>query len=112
MKFIYICTFFCVERPASGCLVVSNGIQVRLLEVEQDRRPGGLENQIQATLPRADPKTGLGRAFLQLPHGAAATASGLCGFCQPWAAASRQAAGGCCAVSVPARSSCGGLLLL
>lgn len=96
-----------------SCLV-SSGIQMHLLEVEQGRRRGGLENQIQATLPGADPKTGLGRAFLQLPHGAAAaaTASGICGFRQPWAPATRQGAGGCRAVSVPAQSSCGGLPLL
>ena len=87
---------------------------MHLLELKQGRRPGGLENQIQATLPGADSRTDLGRASLQLPQGAAAaaTASGLCGFCQPWAPATRQGAGGCCAVSAPAWSSRGGLLPL
>lgn len=113
MQFIYICAFFWVERP-TRCLVVSNRIQMSLLEVKQGRRPGGLENQIQATLPGADPRTGLGRASLQLPQGAAAagTTSGLCGFWQPCAPATRQGAVGCCAVSAPAWSSHGGLLPL
>lgn len=66
MQFIYICAFFWVERP-TRCLVVSNRIQMSLFEVKQGRRPGGLENQIQATLPGADPRTGLGRAFPLCP---------------------------------------------